>query len=83
MTTASGRYLKTGPGDNQHRSCSVVRKERTILLLELQQPDVSVLLEGVIVRWEVRDLCPERSWVFGERMQVQSVEYDVRNVTQT
>ena len=26
MTTASGRYLNTGPGDDQHRSCSVVRK---------------------------------------------------------
>jgi hypothetical protein len=52
----------------------------TILLLQLQEPHMSVLLPRVPVRREIRDLRPERARVFGERVQVQSVKHNVRHV---
>lgn len=55
----------------------------TILLLKLQQPDVSVLFSSVQPGWYIRYLGPERARVFGERMQVQSVKDHVQHVCQT
>lgn len=51
------------------------RSSRTVFLLQLVEPEMTVLLEAMPIRRKQGDLCPERPRVFRQRVEVDTVDH--------